>query len=176
MILYIGSTSYRDFIQQAGGTLSEEIPVKEASALIVDTNSQKAAEAVKEAKKASLPILGILDGSEAVAAAFGAAVQSISCGEGNQEWAVIDATSPIYLELESVIKVARGKPFAVCEDTLPPELDCMSRSEDGKIIALRSRRSPKEYGDVYAVNYDLKSQLTPDGVQIIKNFIQLANA
>lgn len=174
--LYIGNSSYRDFIQKTGAVLSEEISINEASALVITANHQKAVEAVKEARKFSLPILGILDGYEAIATAFGAEMQSIPCAEGNQEWAVIDATSPIYIELESVIKIARGKSVAVCDAVLPPELDCMSRSEDGYIIALRSRRSPKEYENIYAVNYDLKSQLTPDGVQIIKNFIQLANA
>ncbi len=183
MILFLGNEKYRSFIEEQGAQLKEDIPVEEADKLIVTAGTKAAAEAVSKAVSAGKPVLGILDGYKAVALAFGGEVAEISCDEGAQEWAVIDATSPVYVELESVIKVARGKPYALTDENRPAMLDCMSRSEAGDIIAIRAFKQPsegevvaskpKEYDNVFALNFDLMSPLTPDGKTIIGNFLKM---
>lgn len=188
MILFIGNDKYRKFIDSAAHDknlcISSDISAEEADKVIVTDATKASIDAVRSAVVSGKPVLGVLDGYKAVAAVFGADIEDIStCEEGNQEWAVIDATSPVYLELESVIRVARGKPYAISEKTKPALIDCMSRAETGEIIALRSftqpsegevdPSKPKEYANVYALNFDLTSPFTPDGLTIMKNFIEL---
>ncbi len=173
MVLFIGE-KYKDFIQSIGD-ISTEGTAEMADKLIVTCDCEKAAEAIKTAKARKIPVLALVDGYKAAADAFGAKLCDVSatCPTGEQEWAVIDATSPVYLELESVIKVARANPYAVDEKTLPAELDCMSRAETGEIVAMRNWEEPKKYGNIYVINYDLSSDKTPDGVQIVKNFFNM---
>ncbi len=171
MILYLGNDQYAEFFTSVGADLSADASLEEAEKIIITEYSKKAVEAVSYAKANAVPVFAVLDGYKAVAEAFGMSVSPIECDEGEQEWAVIDATSPVYVRLESVIKVARGKAYAVTDADLTPEIDCMSRSEAGDIIALRNFVEPKKFGTIYALNYDLRSPLTPNGRIIAENFV-----
>lgn len=174
VILFIGEKELFDFVCDISPDVTYDIGIENAEKLIVCDASDASVAAVRAAHLINIPVLGILGGYQAVAAAFGARCEPIdNCAEGKQEWAVIDATSPVYVGLESVIKICRGKPVAVIESTMPAELDCMSRAETGEIIALRNFSAPKAYGDIYAINYYPASELTPDGRRIIENFIKL---
>lgn len=172
MILFIGE-KFKDFAAQFGSFETQGNP-ENADKIIITTDTDDASAAVKTAKEKNIPLLAVVDGYKAVAAAFGATVNPVdTIKPGAQEWAVIDATSPVYLELESVIQVALANPYAVDEPTLPSALDCMSRDESGDIIALRNWTAPGKYGHIYAVNYDISDPKTPDGAQIMKNFFNL---
>ena len=168
MIYYVGNDAYREFVSEFAEITDD---IDSADKIVVVESGKRAAEAIEKARKDNKPILGILDGYKAIAEAFGGETESIECAEGEQEWAVIDATSPVYLELESVIRVARGRKYAINEKTQPVELDCMSRAETGEVIAMRNFIEPKKYGSVFALNYDIKSPLTLNGKQIMKNFV-----
>ncbi len=173
MNLFIGE-KFKDFI--AGiGDIDTDGTAENADKIIITCDSEQAVEAVKIAKDKKIPVLALVDGYKAVVDAFGGKLNDASAtiNTGNQEWAVIDATSPIYIELESVIKMVLANTYAIDESSMPEELDCMSRNENGDIIALRNWEAPKKYGHIYAVNYDLSDSFTPDGVQIVKNFFSL---
>lgn len=169
MNLWIGEK----YFTQDLGTVSRDIAPEKADKIIITCDSVEAVRAVEIARDAKKPLLAIMDGYNAVVKAFGGQLKDIDNKYGEQEWAVIDATSPIYLHLESVIQVCRGTDKAIVEDSIPPELDCMSRAESGDIIALRNWEAPKEYGNIYAINYDVTNENTPDRVQIVKNFLEL---
>lgn len=174
MTLFIGEKELFDFVCDISPDITYDIGVESADKLIVCDSSDASVAAVRAAHLINIPVLGILGGYQAVAAAFGARCEPLdNCAEGKQEWAVIDCSSPVYTGLESVIKICRGKPVAVIEATLPPELDCMSRAETGEIIAFRSITSAETHGDIYAINYYPASELTPDGRSVIENFIKL---
>lgn len=172
MVLFIGE-KFKDFIAQFG-SFETSISADKADKIIITTDSAEAVSAVKTAKERNIPIFALVDGYKAVADAFDSKLNNVdTIKTGIQEWAVIDATSPAYLELESVIQVALANPYAVDEAALSSELDCMSRNESGDIIALRNWIAPGKYGNIYALNYDVSSPLTPDGEQIVKNFFNL---
>ena len=173
MILYLGEKRYFDFLKGEGAELSEDIDAASADKIIITECSDRAKKAVSAAREKDIPLLGIVDGYKAVVEAFGGSVTETENKDGVQEWAVIDATSPIYVELESVIKVCLAKPFAVDEKDPPKELDVMSRAEKGHVLAMRNMTAPKTFGNIYIINYYPDSPLTPDGRQIIKNFINI---
>lgn len=171
MNLFIGE-DYFDFIS-ALGSVEKNITAEEAGKIIITCDSDEAVEAVKTAKEKKKPLLAVMEGYHAVVRAFGGQLEDVDCVCANQEWAVIDATSPVYVHLESVIQVCRGTKKAVAEKSMPAEIDCMSRAESGEIIALRNWESPKQYGSIYALNYDVSNPKTPDGKQIVRNFFAL---
>ena len=77
------------------------------------------------------------------------------------------------MNLETTIKICRGKPIGILEAVIPPELDCISRSKEGEIISVANLIAPQKHGNVYGLNYYITSGLTPDAEKIINNFLSL---
>ena len=121
----------------------------------------------------NIPVLGILDGTKSIIKAFDGRFEEIDCAEGKQEFTVIDTSVPIFEGLETVIKICRGKPFGILETVMPKELDVISRSENGDILAVANLIAQNKHGNIFGLNYYLASELTPDAKKIIKNFLYI---
>lgn len=173
MVLYLGAQDLYDFIAQTGADLSTDPGGENIERIIIAENSENAIAAVKFAIDKHIPLLGILDGYQSVITAFGGDCLAVDCAEGKQEWVVLDAKMPIFAGLETVVKICRGSPDVLDEETRPQELDCIARAESGEILGVRNVLSDGSYGDIYAINYYIHSSLTPEGVHIIQNFLNL---
>lgn len=174
MVLYLGTPEVYAFIAQTGAALSTDVGEEHIEKIIIAENSENAISAVKFAIDNQIPLLGILDGYQSVVSAFGGVCVPVeACAEGKQEWAVIDADMPVFKGFESVIKICRGSPETLDETEKPRELDCIGRAETGEVIAVRNVLSTGAYGDIYAVNYYVHSSLTPDGLDLIYNFLNI---
>ncbi len=170
MVLYLGDKELYDFMSGLCDDISTELPAENAGSLIVAEYSHNAVSVVRAAVDKDIPVLGVLDGYRTVVEAYGGECIPIeNCPEGKQELAVLDTTIPIYKGLEHVMSICRGNPSAADEERLPPELDCIARSEAGDIIAV----SDAEHKSVFAVNYYLNSSLTRGADKIIMNFLNL---
>lgn len=173
MVLYLGGKELYAFIAQTGAVLSCDVGEENIEKIIIAEASENAISAVKFAMDNQIPLLGVLDGYQGVICAFGGECAPVECAEGKQEWAVIDADMPVFKGLESVVKVCRGSPVALVEETKPQELDCIARAETGEVLAVRNVLSSGGYGDIYAVNFYIHSSLTPNGIDIINNFLKI---
>lgn len=69
------------------------------------------------------------------------------------------------------IQVARYHSLAVKEETLPEELIVTARSEDNEIMAMEHREYP-----IFGLQFHPESVMTPQGLQMIENFINYAKA
>ena len=69
--------------------------------------------------------------------------------------------------------ICRGKPFGILETVMPKELDVISRSENGDILAVANLIAQNKHGNIFGLNYYLASELTPDAKKIIKNFLYI---
>ena len=173
MIHYIGDRGTFEYFVSLGMPIIFSNSLAQAEKLIVTEYSDHAVRLIKEAILVNTPVLAILDGFQAVVKAFDGICDEIECAEGKQEWAVVDTSVPIYTGLESVIRICRGKPLGIVETVMPSELDCISRSNDGDIVAVCNLIAPGKYGNIYGLNYYLSSGLTSDAEKIINNFITL---
>ncbi|MCF0131026.1 MAG: aminodeoxychorismate/anthranilate synthase component II [Pseudobutyrivibrio sp.] len=123
-------------------------------------------EVVKELK-GEYKILGVCLGHQAICTAFGGTVSyAKTLMHGKQSKTRIDNTSPIFDGLEETIPVARYHSLSLVEDTLPEELSIIGRADDGEIMAVKA----KNY-DVYGLQFHPESIMTPDGMQMLENFI-----
>lgn len=173
MISYLGEDTFFDFLNTLTSDIKKEGDLQHAQKLIVSEYTKEAVAAIQEADKQAIPILAVVDGYQALVEAYGGKCEPLPTNsDGLQEWCVIDATSPLYLDLESVVKVCRAKPVALCEECRPELLDVMSRAETGEVLAVR-KLVGKEYQNVFAVNFHLDSPLTVDGKQMVENFLKL---
>ncbi|MBE7016057.1 MAG: hypothetical protein E7417_04460 [Ruminococcaceae bacterium] len=173
MIHYVGDRGTFEYFVKLDIPIIFSNSLAQAEKLIVTEYSENAVRLIKEAVLINIPVLAILDGFQSVIKAFDGICDEIECSEGKQEWAVVDTSVPIYRGLETAIQVCRGKPVGILETVMPSELDCISRSNDGDIIAVSNLIAPGKFGNIYGLNFYISSGLTPDAEKIITNFINL---
>lgn len=114
------------------------------------------------------PILGVCLGHQAICAAFGATVTyAKKLMHGKQSNVKFDTDSPIFKNCPEVAPVARYHSLAADADTIPEELKITAITADGEVMAVQH----KNYS-IYGVQFHPESIMTPDGKQMLKNFIK----
>ena len=115
----------------------------------------------------TVPIMGVCLGHQAICEAFGATIaHAPQLMHGKQSEMRLDTNSALFAHLPNRIKAARYHSLAVVEDTLPECLAVTARAPDGTVMAVEHRELP-----VYGVQFHPESVMTPDGMQILKNFL-----
>ena len=113
------------------------------------------------------PILGICLGEQAIGEAFGGTLTNLSkVFHGVQTPTDIVKEDYLFNNLDMEIPVGRYHSWVVDKDSLPADLEILAESKEGFIMALRH----KTY-DVRGIQFHPESVLTPDGKQIMKNWI-----
>ena len=120
--------------------------------------------------KGEYPILGVCLGHQNICEVFGATVSyAKKLMHGKQSDIEIDTQNPIFLGLKDVIKAARYHSLVALENTMPDELQVISRdTQDNEIMAVKH----KDY-NVYGLQFHPESVLTPDGKKMISNFLNM---
>ena len=115
-----------------------------------------------------IPILGVCLGHQAICTAFGGKISYAKrLMHGKSSEISID-DDEIFKNLESKITVGRYHSLSLTEDSLPDSLKIISKTDDdGEIMAVRHNDF-----DVYGLQFHPESILTPDGLMIIRNFIE----
>lgn len=112
-------------------------------------------------------ILGICLGQQAIAEVFGGSLVNLDTvyhGVATNVSITVDDET-LFEGLEKQIEVGRYHSWVVSND-LPEELEATSFDGNGQIMSLRHR-----IYDVKGVQYHPESVLTPNGKQILKNWI-----
>ena len=114
------------------------------------------------------PILGVCLGEQAIGQAFGGKLTNLSeVFHGIQTNVKIKNKDYIFDGLPTEIPVGRYHSWVVDADGFPEELMVTAISPEGQIMALKHR----EY-DVHGIQFHPESVLTPDGKQIIGNWLK----
>ena len=118
-----------------------------------------------------VPILGVCLGHQAICAAFGGEISHARrLMHGKSSDISLDYDF-IFKGLPSEINVGRYHSLSLVEDTLPDELEIISKARDDReIMAVKH----KDY-NVYGLQFHPESILTPDGLTIMENFLEKVN-
>ena len=115
------------------------------------------------------PILGVCLGHQAICAAFGATVTyARQLMHGKQSDAKLDLNCPLFAGLPEVVPVARYHSLAADPDTLPECLEVTAMTPEGEVMAVQHTQY-----HTFGVQFPPDSILTPDGKQMLRNFIEL---
>ena len=115
------------------------------------------------------PILGVCLGHQAICEAFGGEVSYAKrLMHGKSSMVDIATDSDIFKGMDSELLVARYHSLSAVERRLPACLRIIGRSDDDEIMAVEHRDYP-----VYGLQFHPESILTPDGIQILRNFLKL---
>ncbi len=124
-------------------------------------------EAVKSLGK-EIPILGVCLGHQAVCAAFGARITyAKELMHGRQSEVTFQNDCPLFRGIPKTAPVARYHSLAADTASMPEELEVTAVAVDGEVMAVQHKRYP-----IYGVQFHPESILTPDGKQMLKNFIK----
>lgn len=113
-------------------------------------------------------ILGVCLGHQAIAEVFGAKLENIATVfHGVQTAIKIMKEDYLFAGLPNEILAGRYHSWIVSKSDFPDELEVTAVDKAGDIMALKHKTL-----DLHGVQFHPESMLTPDGVQIIQNFLQ----
>ena len=114
-----------------------------------------------------IPILGVCLGHQAICAAYGAAITyAKQLMHGKQSDVKFDKTCILFKNCPETAPVARYHSLAADADTMPDCLKITARTSDREIMAVQHRDFA-----VYGVQFHPESIMTPDGKQMLRDFI-----
>lgn len=115
-----------------------------------------------------MPILGVCLGHQAICAAFGATVTyAKELMHGKQSNVRFDVNCPLFKGCPQNALVARYHSLAADADTIPECLKITASTTDGEVMAVQHKEYP-----IYGVQFHPESIMTPDGKQMLRNFIK----
>ncbi|MEE0901623.1 MAG: aminodeoxychorismate/anthranilate synthase component II [Methanobrevibacter sp.] len=115
-----------------------------------------------------IPILGVCLGHQSICEAFGGKISHAKrLMHGKTSRISLDYDF-IFKGLPTEIEVGRYHSLSLVDDSIPDCLDVISKAkDDGEIMAVKH----KDF-NVYGLQFHPESILTPDGLTIIKNFLE----
>lgn len=117
---------------------------------------------------ATKSIFGVCLGQQAIGEVFGATlINTQEVFHGVQSTIDIIKEDVLFQDLPKQLNVGRYHSWVLTEDNFPEELEITARGPKGEIMALRH----KTY-DVRGVQFHPESILTPEGEQMIKNWVE----
>jgi anthranilate synthase/aminodeoxychorismate synthase-like glutamine amidotransferase len=118
---------------------------------------------------ASVPILGVCLGHQAIAAAFGASIVRAAEPRHGRTSQVEHSASELFAHIPSPFTVCRYHSLVVDDKSLPSELRTTAYADDGAIMALEHATHP-----VFGVQFHPEAALTQHGYQLLANFLRVA--
>jgi anthranilate synthase/aminodeoxychorismate synthase-like glutamine amidotransferase len=116
------------------------------------------------------PLLGVCLGHQGLAAAFGAdVVRAPRLMHGKSSPCFHDGTG-IFAGLPNPLEVGRYHSLIVRGDTLPAFLRVVATTSEGEVMAIAHTSRP-----TFGVQFHPESVLTPDGEELLGNFLATTN-
>lgn len=114
-----------------------------------------------------IPVLGVCLGHQAICLAYGATITyAKELMHGKQSEVVVDRECPLFRGCSNRMAVARYHSLAADESTIPNCLRVTARTADGEVMAVQHNEYP-----IYGVQFHPESIMTPEGKQMLRNFI-----
>jgi anthranilate synthase component II len=115
---------------------------------------------------ASMPILGVCLGHQAIGQAFGGTVARARAQMHGKTSRIQHDGRGVFAGLSPGFEATRYHSLVVLEEDFPADLEISARADDGEIMGLRHRRYPVE-----GVQFHPESILTTEGKALLRNFL-----
>lgn len=126
--------------------------------------------AIIDRYKTSKPILGVCLGHQAIGESYGAELINLSTVYHGVDTALnILDNGALFDQVPDGIRVGRYHSWSIQKGSTPEEIIITAQDDEGEIMALRHRQDP-----VYGVQFHPESILTPNGKDILRNFLKEA--
>lgn len=175
LVQYIGALEPDIRVIRNDACTPEEIEAMRPDAIVISPGPGKPSEAgicIEAIRyfKDKIPILGVCLGHQAICEAFGGTVSyAKELMHGKSSMAQIKEASPLFRNIGTEMQVARYHSLAAIRDSLPGELKVTAETDDSEVMAVEHRDYP-----VYGLQFHPESVLTPKGMTLIENFLNIA--
>ena len=116
-----------------------------------------------------IPLLGVCLGHQAINVAFGGLVRRSKVGPVHGKSSkVLHTDSSLFTALGSPFEAGRYHSLEIGEPA--PGIRVTARADDGTIMAVEHAQYP-----IYGLQFHPESVLTPEGLKIIKNFLEVSS-
>ncbi|MCH5184920.1 MAG: aminodeoxychorismate/anthranilate synthase component II [Oscillospiraceae bacterium] len=120
-------------------------------------------------KNTNIPLMGVCLGHQAIGEAFGAKIiHAPHIMHGKYDNISITSDCPLFKNLSENPVIGRYHSLVIDPETLPDCLKVTAKSPDGCIQGVRHTERP-----VFGIQFHPESVLTPDGMTVIKNFLDM---
>ena len=174
LVQYLGELGAEIIVRRNDAVTVEEVGALAPSGIVLSPGPCTPAEAgvtveVIRAWGASIPTLGVCLGHQAIGEAYGGkVVRAARAVHGKTSRITHDGTG-LFAGLPSPLEVGRYHSLVVERESLPASLKVVATATDdpGEIHALRHATHP-----VWGVQFHPESVLTPNGKQLLRNFLR----
>ncbi len=116
----------------------------------------------------TIPILGVCLGHQGICEAFGGKITyAKELMHGKQSEIRLDRDCPLFQGCPERVPVARYHSLVADEGVIPECLKITARTGDGQVMAVQHKEYP-----TYGVQFHPESIMTPNGKQMLRNFIK----
>jgi anthranilate synthase component II len=123
-----------------------------------------------------LPLLGVCLGHQAIGAALGGQVVRAQVQMHGKASTITTDGRGVYRGLPERFSVVRYHSLAIARDSLPPELEITSTTDDGEIMGVRHRGLAGGPASLEGVQFHPESILSEHGHAMLKNFLAMGRA
>jgi anthranilate synthase component II len=178
LVQYLGEMGESLDVRRNDALSVEDVAALAPEAIVISPGPCTPAEAgitvpVIQRFGASIPILGVCLGHQAIGEAYGGRVVRAARVMHGKTSDVVHNGTELFAGLPSPLRVMRYHSLVVAPDSLPEVLEVTARATDSvdEIHALRHRSDP-----VWGVQFHPESVLTDGGKQLLANFLVLARS
>ncbi|WP_067648689.1 aminodeoxychorismate/anthranilate synthase component II [Nocardia harenae] len=125
-------------------------------------------ELVRACADAATPLLGVCLGHQAIGAVFGGTVTRAPELLHGKTSEVFHLGAGVLAGLPDPFTATRYHSLTVLEETLPPEIEVLGRTESGIVMAMRHRTLP-----IHGVQFHPESVLTRGGHRMLANWLEV---
>ncbi|MBN8194387.1 aminodeoxychorismate/anthranilate synthase component II [Bacillus sp. NTK074B] len=169
---YIEELGEKVVVRRNDATTLEEIKKLNPSGIILSPGPGKPEQAgictsIIQNLHASVPIMGVCLGHQAIGAVFGATIELADNVMHGKTSLIKHNGSGVFEYLPQPLEVMRYHSLVIKKGTLPPSLEEVAHSmDDGEIMAIKHMKFP-----LFGVQFHPESIGTKTGKKIIQNFL-----
>lgn len=177
LVQYVGMQGASPIVLQnteKAGKVKEMIDKKNISHIIVSPGPKAPKDAGLSNKVIKdygpeIPTLGVCLGHQCIGYAYGGVIRRAKTLKHGKTSLIEHNGKDIFKGMDNPFEATRYHSLAVDEETLPDCLKVTARSlDDREIMGVRHREYP-----IYGVQFHPESILTREGMEIIKNFLEM---
>ena len=176
LVQYLGELGARPTVRRNDEITVDDIGSLEPSAIVISPGPCAPAQAgisVAAVQRwgSTIPTLGVCLGHQAIGEAYGGRVSRAARVMHGKTSRITHGGRDLFAGLPDPMQVMRYHSLVVEADSLPDELLVLAHDVDdpGEVHAVRHKEHP-----VWGVQFHPESIMTPDGKQLLRNFLDLA--
>jgi para-aminobenzoate synthetase component 2 len=176
LVQYLGELGQEPVVYRHDAITPEEIESLAPSHIVISPGPCTPLEAgisndVIRRFRGRIPILGVCLGHQCIGYVYGGRIRRAEHPTHGKESVIHHDGRTIFRGLASPLTGGRYHSLVIDAASLPPQLTVSARTEDGVIMAVRSRADAVE-----GIQFHPESIMTPDGHAILKNFLGISVA